>query len=112
MEYAARFTTATIWVLDLTWDAVNDVVTGSLAMEDSFCKALTDICAGKEKLVSINKEKPKNHPIVEERCRRDKKATGSELCRSAWIIENKFNAICFIINETIIFDYINKKLWI
>ena len=98
MEYAARFTTATIRVLDLTWDAVNKVVTDSLAMEDSFCKELTDICAGKEKLDSTNKEKLKNHPTVEKRCRRDKKPTGSELCGSAWIIENKFNAICFIIN--------------
>ena len=31
------------------------------------------------------------------------------VCTNAWLIKNKFTAICFIINETIIFEGVNKN---
>ena len=31
------------------------------------------------------------------------------VCTNAWLIKNKFTAICFIINETIIFEDVNKN---
>jgi phosphoglucomutase len=63
-----------------------------------------EYCAGNLKEKMISRVKPKNDLKVQE-CDANE-AVG---CTNVWFIKNKFSVICFIINETIIFEDVNKK---
>ena len=80
---------------------------GFTAIIESLFSAGSENCAGAQKLDESRKKKLTKDLRVQE-C----DAHAADVCRIVGIIKNKCNAICFIINETIIFEHINKKTWI
>jgi len=90
-------------ILDLICLGVNEFIWCEGVAEITGCMIVPESWADNGKENITRRQKLKNDVNVQE-C----DANEARLCTNVWFIKNKFKPICYNINETIIFEDVNK----